>query len=202
MTTPQLDGEHEVDESRWVDGTWMQTYSGQRFSILHPRPEDVRLKDIAHHLSLLCRYNGAVNKFYSVAEHSVLVARLLADEGYGVDVQFVGLMHDATEAYVGDMVRPVKSLAPDYRQVEHRIWTRAIAPRFNLPSALPDAVKWADDLALFMERRDLLGAPPAEWDREKELAAQIRPWATLALPPSRAEEDFLAWFTRLNEARP
>lgn len=201
MTTmPQLDAE-SVDDSRWHDGTWMQTIGGRRVSIVHPHPEDLDVEDIAHALSMQCRYNGHVKKFYSVAEHSVLVARLLEDAGYSPDVQFVGLLHDAPEAYVGDLIRPVKVLCGDYHKVEERMWVRAFVPRFDLPAVMPDAVKWADNLALFMERRDLLAAPPAEWVGEHELASQVRPWATHALPPTRAKEDFLDWFARLNAAR-
>ena len=81
-------------------GDWFLTYTGRQFWPLDPRPEDICIRDIAHHLSLCCRFNGACRVHYSVAQHSVMVANILP-----APLRFWGLMHDATEAYVGDMVR-------------------------------------------------------------------------------------------------
>src|ERR1700683_336889 len=84
-------------------GAWIVTFSGRRFYVLDPRPSDVRIEDIAHSLSLQCRFNGHVKNFYSVAQHSVLVSERCdpADALYG-------LLHDASEAYIGDMSAPLK----------------------------------------------------------------------------------------------
>ncbi|MDO4254358.1 MAG: hypothetical protein Q4C81_04310 [Kocuria sp.] len=100
----------------WQRGNWMQTYTGRRFYPLDSRPEDVDVVDVAHALSMQCRYNGHVRLFMSVAEHCVLVSRLVPSEH-----ALWGLLHDATEAYVGDMVRPLKLHMPEYRAVEDRV---------------------------------------------------------------------------------
>src|SRR4051812_6540197 len=84
-------------------GDWMQTISGKAFFPLDPRPADVDIQDIAHALAFQCRFGGHVKEFYSVAEHSVRVSLICAHE----DAKW-GLLHDATEAYLSDIVRPVK----------------------------------------------------------------------------------------------
>lgn len=138
--------------------TWMQTYSGGKFDLANPRPEDVSILDIAHHLSLICRFTGAVREFDSVAQHSVVVSNLVP-----VEHALTGLLHDAAEAYVTDLHRPLKKMLPDYQAIEDRVWREAIAPRFGLPPTLPAAVKYADNVSLMWERRDLLTSPPESW---------------------------------------
>lgn len=87
------------------------TFSGRKFTAAEPRAEDVRLVDVAHHLALICRFGGATSKFYSVAEHSCRVAGWLRREGASACVQLQGLLHDAAEAYCGDVPRPLKDAA-------------------------------------------------------------------------------------------
>ena len=103
-------------------GDWFVTYSGKQFWPLDPQPQDVCVRDIAHHLSLVCRFGGAVRTHYSVAQHSLIVADILPPR-----LKLRGLLHDATEAYVGDMVRPLKRFMPDYREVENKVWAAIIA---------------------------------------------------------------------------
>lgn len=110
----------------------------------------VSIDDIAHHLSHICRFNGATRVFYSVAEHSVHVSHLVDPA-----LAFVGLMHDATEAYCGDLIRPVKHMLPEYMRMEHGIWG-AVAERFGLPASIPIEVKAADNIALLTERREFI----------------------------------------------
>lgn len=133
------------------------TYSGRMLDVLTPDPEDINPIDIAHALSNLCRFTGHTRHFYSVAQHSVLVASLLPRE-----LRFMGLMHDAAEAYVADMSKPIKNLLGNYRELEASVW-KAICIRFDLPIDLPDAVKRADTLALGMEKRDLMPEHPEVW---------------------------------------
>lgn len=82
--------------------------SGEYVDLLNPDPAKIHAPDIAHHLGMLCRYGGGVSRFYSVAEHSVLVADLLEWQGQPSEVVLAGLLHDAAEAYVGDMIAPLK----------------------------------------------------------------------------------------------
>lgn len=123
------------------------TVSGQAFDILRPRPEMVNLRDIAHALSMQCRYNGHVPTFYSVAEHSVRVAQWMEGQGYGKLECLAGLMHDAAEAYVGDMVRPMKkipALGSHFIALERGV-EEAIGERYDIPlGSMPVAVKQAD----------------------------------------------------------
>jgi len=97
--------------------TWILTRTGRRFDLLAPKADQVSTLDIAHALSQLCRFNGHTSRHYSVAQHSLLVASIVPAEH-----QLAALLHDATEAYVGDMTRPLKALLPDFSAIEHGIW--------------------------------------------------------------------------------
>lgn len=176
-------------------GDWMQTYSGVQFWPLDPRPGEIRLVDIAHALAHTCRFGGHCKEFYSVAQHSVHVARMLADDP--IEVQISGLMHDATEAYLVDVPRPIKSFLTNYTVIEDalasviRDWFRAeygLALDFNHPR-----VKWADNRALATEARDVMGPKPAPWNFEPEPdTALIRPAAAF-----EAESMFYCMFDEL-----
>lgn len=137
--------------------SWIQTYTGRQFWPLAPRPGDIDIADIAHSLSLQCRFNGHCRSFYSVAQHSVLVS-------HAVPAEFAlwGLLHDAAEAYVSDLPRPLKATAPDFRAAEDRV-LQAIATQFGLSWPMPDAVAHADDALLATELRDLMAPPPEPW---------------------------------------
>lgn len=163
-------------------GGWMQTVTGGVFWPLDPRPEEIHLEDIAHALSLLCRYNGHCRDFYSVAQHSVLVAMALP-----TPLKLWGLLHDASEAYLSDIVRPVKPFIPGYREMEDRIMA-AVCERFGLPTEMPAEVKRVDNAILDDERRCLMAEPPVAWGlTEPPLGIRIDPW-----PPKLAKKAFLA----------
>src|SRR3989344_3806442 len=126
-------------------GNWMQTFTGRRFYPLDPRPEDVCVEDIAHALSLVCRFGGHVRFHYSVAQHSLYVSNHVDDHGAGGQDVLIALLHDAAEAYIGDVVWPLKQATEmlGYRVVEERV-ERAVFERFGLPLPLPAVVKHAD----------------------------------------------------------
>jgi 5'-deoxynucleotidase YfbR-like HD superfamily hydrolase len=123
-------------------GDWMQTFTGKRFWPLDPRANEIDIRDIAHSLSMTCRFGGHTRRFYSVAEHSCHVH----DAG-PVSCRAWGLLHDAPEFIVGDMARPLKRQLPDYKRVEDGIH-RKVAERFGLPYAIPPEVKNIDDRIL------------------------------------------------------
>lgn len=187
---PLLEPEAYRDERR--RGDWMQTFTGGVFWPLDPREDDVRIEDIAHALSLVCRFAGHCRTFYSVAEHSVRVS-----DACSPAARPAALLHDAAEAYVGDMVRPLKT-QPDmaaYDRTERRIRS-VIFARFlgSYPVNEWDEVKAADLTLLATEARDLMvWPPPREW------AALPPPQARTILPwsPDLAEEQFLVRFTAL-----
>lgn len=138
-------------------GDWMQTHSGLRFYPLDPRVEDIRLEDIAHALPMVCRFRGHCARFYSVAEHSLLVAGAVFRETHDASLGLAALLHDASEAYLCDIPRPVKHL-PEmaaYREVEKTV-ERVIAERFGLAFPMSGVVKRHDERALMTERRDLV----------------------------------------------
>ena len=94
------------------------TYTGRRFDPLHPDPDAISAEDIAHALSLLCRAGGHFAHFYSVAQHSVNCAKEALARGYTKRVALGCLLHDASEAYLSDITRPVKAHLPRYLDIE------------------------------------------------------------------------------------
>jgi len=127
---------------------------------LPPQPHEIYIGDIAHALSRICRYGGHVLDFLSVAEHSILVSELVP-ERFALE----GLLHDATEAYVGDMIAPLKRIIPSFRDVEDKVW-HSVAVHFKLPIVLPPEVKEADVEAYKIERRgNVAYLTPAEAKR-------------------------------------
>lgn len=175
-------------DERWLRGDWMQTHSGRRFYPKDPMAHEVDPEDIAHALSLLCRYGGHVDRFYSVAEHSVLMSYAAPAEH-----ALTALLHDATEAYVCDLPRPLKILLPDYRDMEARVWL-AIVDRFEgygfrVPVLLPDEVKAIDTRILIDEKRALFRHSEqwgVELDGLEPLGVEVQGWG-----PVVAETRFL-----------
>jgi hypothetical protein len=139
-------------------GDWMCTFTGLRFWPLDPRPEDICIEDIAHALACENRYGGHLPEPYSVAHHCLLAAWIARDilGGDRADVRDT-LMHDAAEAYLKDIPRPLKRSLPGYKEIEHGV-EAAIAAKFGLRFPMPPIVKRADEMALAIERRDLFPA--------------------------------------------
>lgn len=177
-------------------GNWMQTFTGRRFWPMDPRPEDVDIRDIAHSLALQCRFAGHCRRFYSVAEHSLRASRIVPPE-----FELWALMHDAAEAYLVDLPRPVKRSMPDYMKAESMVLL-AIVTRFKIFDGIcwgrgSIAVKFADNTMLATEARDLMGTSPAKWEALPDpLPDPIRDDAQEALNP---EGLFLARFYALTE---
>lgn len=134
--------------------TYLQTYSGVKFDLVNPLPRMVNIGDIAHALSNMPRFVGHTRSFYSVAQHSVHVSRLLPPE-----LHLAGLLHDAAEAYLLDMPTPAKLLLPDYQAMYAGI-ERAICDAFGVSFTHP-LIKQADMRILATEKRDLMSA--ASW---------------------------------------
>ncbi len=135
--------------------SWIQTYTGKRFD---PEAPEFDIYDIAHGLSNTCRFAGQAKLFYSVAEHSILVAKALEGTGYELE----GLLHDAAEAYLGDVPAPIKKRLPDLQSLELRI-EEAIAAHFGLAWPRPAAVTRADLAVLATEAATLMTPPAGDW---------------------------------------
>ena len=112
-------------------GKYMETYTGEFFYPVDPRIEEVNIEDIAHGLSLICRFGGQCKYFYSVAQHCLNVRNDLKEQNYDEVIQLYGLLHDASEAYISDIVSPLKPELPDYKLYEKKI-EEAIFNRFGL----------------------------------------------------------------------
>lgn len=172
-------------------GDWMQTFSGRQFWPMAPREDEVHIEDIAHALSMQCRYAGHCIRFYSVAEHSVLMAWWLYRHA-GPQTALAGLLHDASEAYLVDVPRPVKPYLAGYKEAEARV-QGVIMRRFGLPAELPRAVKEADDWIIGDELANL---KPMEWHAryQNPLGVTLAYWS-----PAEAEEKFLSAFRALSD---
>lgn len=181
---------HEVD-------LYIETVLGNKFFIEHPVFD---IKEVIHALGMQCRYTGHSKRFYSVAEHSVMVANLCAL--YNLGDPFEGLMHDGAEAYLSDIAAPWKALLPDYKKLEAKI-EGPMREWLGLPRVLSDGVKRADWLALFVEARSLIPSRASDWiapDGIKEQADSIthpvRCWS-----PAIAQAEFRNAFRKYAPAR-
>ena len=170
----------------------IETYQGRLLNYVDPDPDTIYIEDIAHALSQICRFTGHCREFYSVAQHSVLCSYFAPAE-----YKFEALMHDSTEAYIGDLNSPLKALLTGYKDIEHRIY-EAIAYKWMLPYKISDVVKYTDLLMLKKEYIELM-SPELErpiWDFIKDFPYKedpaIEPWN-----PKQAEEIFLERFDSL-----
>lgn len=187
------------------DKEWIQTFTRRKFWPLNPYPEDIDVRDIAHHTAILNRYTGATSRPYSIAEHSVrvsmlaeqLAAKLTPDDKPRIRlVAKCGLMHDASEAYLNDAASPIKRTKTfdEYRKVEKYL-QGMINEVFGLGTYPPEVLK-ADMLMLVTEAHALLpGGPIEEWTAK--YAEHIPAADTLGWDWSYAEGQFIARFSRL-----
>lgn len=184
-----------------TDKNWIETVSGKQFWPTDPRWCDVDIVDIAHALSNICRFTGHTRKFYSVAQHSVRVMKALG-EGWSPELQLWALLHDASEAYIMDLSRPIKYLPEleEYRKIESNL-ERFIFNRFDLWGTRPEIVKLADNALLKQERKELM-VHLHRWSVDQEKAWQVD-GEVVEVPrerpmgPLRAKYRFLFHFWRL-----
>ena len=157
----------------------IRTSSGRTIDPAAPRVADIAVADIAHALSMQCRWGGHVSRFYSVAEHSWHVSVEVERRTGSTYLALVALLHDGTEAYVVDLPRPIKRLLPGYYMLEER-FARAIQEKFALGNDLvdlPHKVKVVDDLILNDERDQLFTVSDPHWSLgEERLGVKIECW--------------------------
>lgn len=149
-------------EDSWKDHVWITTFTDRRFHLYGDDPDDICLEDIAHATGMIVRYTGHIKEFYSVAEHQVMVARIIEYYGGNAHQQLEGLFHDATEAYLCDVAAPFKRELGNYHDLEDAVWKR-IAAKYGLPEVHDPLVKLADWTALFIEAKYLVTADESQW---------------------------------------
>lgn len=169
-------------------GPTIMLASGRHFDFLDPDGSEFTIEDIAHGLAHVCRYAGQCREFYSVAEHSILVASVVDDFAYEA------LLHDAAEAFIGDITRPLKQLLPDFKAIEASV-EGAIVRRFGIRSGFKATVKAADLQVLAAEQMQIMAPGCADWAAE----AGISPSNVVVrhLAPMTAKAEFLRLFEEL-----
>lgn len=177
-------------------GDWIQVYTGGRFYPLDPRLEEIHIEDIAHALAHQCRFSGHVREFWSVAQHSTLVSHH-CDPTHAL----WGLLHDAAEAYLVDLPRPVKqSLRAAgitvFDALEQQIM-EAVCARFGLTMPQPQSVDTADVLLLVTEARDLMAPLAPGWQHTEANGFRALPERLIPVGPAEAEAMFLERFEEL-----
>lgn len=176
----------------------LQTFSGGTIAPHRPTAGDIAIEDIAHALSMLCRFGGHVRTFYSVAQHSVLASRCVPRED-----ALWALLHDASEAYLVDVPTPVKTLAAlnGYRAIE-ALLQKTIYQTFGLMGNEPDSVRQADQALVLLEADTLLtGGAGAAFDEIRQTVppAEVR---IVPVEPAVAERAFLKRFHELKGMAP
>lgn len=173
---------------------WISTYTGKKIWPLDPKAEDIEILDIAIGLSRICRFASQTRDFYSVAQHCVIASHLVP----GPDALWA-LLHDAQEAYICDLPKPLKQLFPKYEEAEMRL-TLAVMEKFELPRKIPDSVIEIDRFLLVTEAAQLMDHHPDQW----HLSLGIEPDMDLMIDPygpDMAFREFMQRFDRLTAGR-
>jgi uncharacterized protein len=178
-------------EQTVIDGPKLHLSSGRYFDFTAPEQSDYNILDIANALSKICRFTGHCPTLYSVAQHSVHLSRIVPRED-----ALAGLLHDAAEAFIGDVSNPLKAMLPDYRAIEERV-ERAIFASFGLPYPMPASVKHADLVMLKTEQRDIVGTSDrwAMLEGVEPMETRISAWTQ-----AESREQFLRRYMELSRA--
>lgn len=171
-------------------GDYIETFTGKKFHILDPQPEDIDIIDIAHALSMNCRYTGHCRKFYSVAEHSIYVSQLVPEE-----YRLWGLLHDASEAYLTDVASPIKPLLNNYKTLEKRVMD-VICDKYGLPTEMPREVHIADVQILRKEAYVNMSTKGIDWPCFDENVPMVET-EIKCYYPEQAEMAFLDEYSKL-----
>jgi len=190
---PPLKTKKPIDDSKMEP--WIELITGGRFYYSDPTWD---IGAIAHALSMICRFTGHCRKFYSVAEHSILVSRIMEDQGLGDPME--GLLHDGVESVLADVARPAKNLLKDYKALDKAL-DASLRKNFKLPETMSEGCMKADGIALLIEARELM---PNKDDNftgmsdEVVLAAKKATYMIAAWTPENARERFM---TRMHDVR-
>lgn len=189
MTTPKL----ERLQLKKHANTYIETYTGKKFDVFNPQPEDISIVDVAHALSMMCRYNGHCKYFFSVAEHSINVCDFVAKTSNNKKLLLWGLLHDATEAYLADITSPVKPYLSNYVELEQKIMG-VICGKFGLQVGMPTVIHEADIEMLRAEAYQLMTSKGVNWKANMESDTPIIEMKLKCYSPDEAKLFFLEKF--------
>lgn len=171
---------------------WILSYTGKKINFTSPNVNDIDIVDIAHSLSMLCRFGGHTNRFYSVAEHSVHVSKLVPKSR-----RLEALLHDAAEAYLVDIPTPIKNYMPNYKRMEDHL-LRVIYQKFGISTSGDyGPIHYADRQMLLAEKEVLLYDPNKLWAPFDVNSVEIPKVDFYFATPSKAESIFLDTFDYL-----
>ena len=168
--------------------TYIETYTGKKFYFLNPLCSDIDIIDIAHSLSMQCRYTGHAKEFFSIAEHSILVAELCSDEN-----KLWGLLHDGSEAYLTDVASPIKPFLKNYKKME-KVLMDAICTKYGLKTSMPEEVHIADMEVLRSEASKLMTSKGADWKINQNNDSPIIDLNIQCMSPFEAKIKFIEKF--------
>lgn len=174
---------------------WIETYKGHAFYFDHPEEDTIDIEDIAQSLSQICRYVGHTNRFFSVAEHCVLMVEYIQKElGLGLEQRLMVLLHDASETYTGDLSSPFKAyVGADFKEIENKI-QEVICKKFRIKYPFPSWLKTLDTRMRLDEKNSVLNPSHNIWHTEglEPLGIEIEGWS-----PETARNKFLLMFNLL-----
>ena len=175
---------------RVIKGPTILLLSGEYFDLAEPEACAFQVSDIAHALGNICRFTGHTERFYSVAEHSVICSHMVPPED-----AMAALMHDASEAFIGDVSSPLKKLLPDYKAIERRVEEHVFST-LGLPYPFPPSVKKADRIMLRLEQSQLM-RNEHRWEGTEDGEGLTDGQYLLCRTPAVAMSEFMARFHEL-----
>lgn len=188
MLRKERSGRKKVNNIGTVrNGSFIETYSGIRMWPLDPKPDEIDIEDIAHALSLLCRFTGHCRFLYTVGQHSLNVYHILRQLGASPVVQLRGLLHDASEAYISDIAAPTKPHIQGYGEIEHGI-EEVIFDKYNINNVSDSdktLIKKIDWIMVCLEAETL--CPHASWNRAEYPHQEL---ATLGVTAPQISEGY------------
>ena len=170
---------------------YIETFTGIKFDFLNPKLDQIDIEDIAHSLSMQVRYTGHCSKFYSIAEHCLLVSYMCSDE-----FKLYGLLHDASEAYLTDVASPIKPFLQNYKMMECKVMN-VITEKYGLGEFFPEEVHLADMNALRLEITQLMSSKGEGWAINNVLSTELPDIELECMGQEEAKERFLQRFYEL-----
>jgi uncharacterized protein len=178
-------------------GDYIQVNSGGTFYVLDPRPSDIKVEDIAHSLSNLCRFTGHGDRFYSVGEHSIHCARIARKLGFSTLQQLYALGHDASESVMNDLARPVKQNIPQYKEIEDNVM-KTMWEVMGLPEPSEEdyqIVKMLDNTLLLHELTQLMKRDTTTYPDVEHFPVSVD--LSVGYGAGESKQDFLAIYNEL-----